>query len=125
MYTEDIPGRSNVGDTQGASRLAILDVETGEVKWVDHGQKKRPPPPTAARAPRAPGPTPQERDIQLSAPLWSEDGTKAVILARSADNKDRWIFALDPATGKTRILVNIHDDAWVGGPQAPPTPSAG
>ncbi len=40
VYTEDIPGRSNVGDNQGASRLAILNVETGEVKWVDHGQKK-------------------------------------------------------------------------------------
>jgi dipeptidyl aminopeptidase/acylaminoacyl peptidase len=105
VYTEDIPGRSNVGDSQGASRLAILNVETGEVKWVDHGQKK------------APTPAPPERDIQMSAPLWSEDGTKAVISARSADNKDRWLFALDPATGKTRTLVNIHDDAWVGGPQ--------
>ena len=51
VYTEDIPGRSNVGDSQGASRLAILNVETGEVKWVDHGQKK------------AAGP--QERDLQM------------------------------------------------------------
>ena len=40
VYTEDITGRSNVGDSQGTSRLAILNVETGEVKWVDHGQKK-------------------------------------------------------------------------------------
>ena len=103
VYTEDIPGRSNVGDSQGASRLAILNVETGEVKWVDHGQKK------------AAGP--QERDLQMSPPVWSEDGTKAVISARAADNKDRWLFALDPATGKTRTLVDIHDDAWVGGPQ--------
>jgi dipeptidyl aminopeptidase/acylaminoacyl peptidase len=95
-YTEDITGRSNVGDSQGTSRLAILNVETGEVKWVDHGQTKL---------------------VQMSAPVWSEDGTKAVIGARSADNKDRWILALDPATGKTRVLVNIHDDAWVGGPQ--------
>ncbi|MCX6626722.1 MAG: DPP IV N-terminal domain-containing protein, partial [Candidatus Solibacter sp.] len=37
VYTEDIPARSNVGDTQGTSRLAILSVETGEVKWLDHG----------------------------------------------------------------------------------------
>jgi dipeptidyl aminopeptidase/acylaminoacyl peptidase len=95
-YTEDIPGRSNVGDTQGTSRLAIVNAETGAVTWVDHGQK---------------------RDVQMSAPVWSEDGTKGVISARSADNKDRWLFALDPATGKTRVLVNIHDDAWVGGPQ--------
>jgi dipeptidyl aminopeptidase/acylaminoacyl peptidase len=96
VYTEDISGRPNVGDSQGTSRLAVLSVETGEVKWVDHGQK---------------------REVQMSTPVWSEDGTKAVMGARSVDNKDRWIFALDPATGKTRQLVNIHDDAWVGGPQ--------
>ena len=39
-------------------------------------------------------------------------------MARAADNKDRWILALDPATGKTRVLATDHDDAWVGGPGA-------
>jgi dipeptidyl aminopeptidase/acylaminoacyl peptidase len=97
-YTEDISGRSNVGDTQSTSRLAAIGVETGEVKWVDHGQQKR--------------------DVQLGLPVWSEDGTKAVTVGRAADNKDRWIFALDPATGKTRVLANQHDDAWVDGPGA-------
>ena len=58
----------------------------------------------------------REREVQLFQPLWSEDGTKAVILARSADNKDRWILALDPATAKTRVIANEHDEAWVGGP---------
>jgi dipeptidyl aminopeptidase/acylaminoacyl peptidase len=96
-YTEDIPGRSNVGDTQPASRLAIINVETGEVKWAEHGQK--------------------DRDVQLGPPIWSADGAKAVISARAADNKDRWILALDAATGKTRVLADIHDNAWVGGPQ--------
>lgn len=61
---------------------------------------------------------PRERDAQLFQPLWSEDGTKAVIAARSADNKDRWILALDPATGKTRVIANEHDDAWIDGPGA-------
>jgi dipeptidyl aminopeptidase/acylaminoacyl peptidase len=114
-YTEDISGRSNVGDTQGTSRLAILNVETGEVKWVDHGQKQAPLP--LPQVGVAHPPAPADRDIRMNAPVWSEDGTRVVIGARSADNKDRWIFALDPATGKTRTLVNIHDDAWVGGPQ--------
>ena len=97
-YTEDISGRSDVGDTQSTTRLAAIGVETGEVKWVDHGQQKR--------------------EVQLGLPVWSEDGTKAVIAGRAADNKDRWIFALDPATGKTRVLANQHDDAWVDGPGA-------
>ncbi len=95
-YTEDIPGRSNVGDNQGTLKLAVIHTETGEVKWVDPGQKK---------------------DIAIGLPLWSEDGTKAVISARSTDNKDRWIFALDPEAAKLRALVTLHDDAWVGGPQ--------
>jgi dipeptidyl aminopeptidase/acylaminoacyl peptidase len=125
-YTEDIPGRNNVGDTQSRIRLALIDVATGEVKWVDHGQKAAPPNPqtqkmetgreTGAQAARTP--TPQERDVQLFQPVWSEDGTKAVILARAADNKDRWVLALDSATGKTRVLATDHDDKWVGGPGA-------
>ncbi len=101
-YTEEIPGRTNVGDVQGRNRLAILSVETGDVKLVDHGQKAGV----------------QPRDVQLSEPVWSEDGTKAVLAGRSADNKDRWIFALDPATGATRVLDLEHDNAWVGGPAA-------
>jgi len=52
----------------------------------------------------------------LFQPVWSDDGTKAALLARSADNKDRWILALDTTTGKTRVLTSDHDDAWVGGP---------
>ncbi|HLK65196.1 MAG TPA: alpha/beta fold hydrolase [Bryobacteraceae bacterium] len=123
-YTEDIPGRSNVGDTQGRARLALIDVASGDVKWVDHGQRTTPPDASSQRmgteregaAPTVRTPTPQERDVQLGQPVWSEDGTKAVMMARAADNKDRWLLALDPATGKTRVLNTDHDNAWVGGP---------
>ena len=31
-YTEDITGRTNVGDAQNRQRVAILDVATGEVE---------------------------------------------------------------------------------------------
>jgi dipeptidyl aminopeptidase/acylaminoacyl peptidase len=122
-YVEDIPGRPNVGDSQATSRIAILNAETGDVTWVDHGQR-RAPAPAPARADAAQGappartPASQDRDVQLGMPVWSEDGAKAVIAARAADNKDRWILALDPATGKTRELVHDHDDAWIGGPAA-------
>jgi len=136
-YVEDIPGRSLVGDSQSRTRIALIDVATGDVKWVDHGQKPATkeaapdaaPPPAAlpgqeagqaqGQGPRR-APAPAERDVQLSQPIWSEDGTSAVLMGRAADNKDRWIFALDPATGKTRVLFSDHDDAWIntfgGGP---------
>ena len=123
-YTEDIPGRSNVGDAQSRTRLAIIDVATGDVKYADHGQKLTPPNGTDQKtetgregaAPPVRTPTAQDRDVQLGQPIWSEDGTKAVLLARAADNKDRWLLALDVATGKTRVLASDHDKAWVGGP---------
>ncbi len=139
-YTEDIPARTKVGDVQGTGRVAILNVETGEQKWVDHGQRMTTPPPvqrtetpptttTEPQPERAAGQTPptgrgqgsgqqqpRDRDVQLSQPQWSDDGKNAVLQGRSADNKDRWIMHLDPATGKTKILATIHDGAWVGGP---------
>ncbi len=99
-YTEDIAGHSNVGEPQSKQSAAILDVATGEVKWIDAGLGTR--------------------EVQLQAPVWNEAGTKAFLIARATDNKDRWILALDAATGKTRTLFTEHDDAWLmgGGPFA-------
>jgi dipeptidyl aminopeptidase/acylaminoacyl peptidase len=142
-FTEDIPGRTKVGDTQGRTRLVIVNTETGETKNVDHGQKQ-PAAPVSQRtemnateqAQRERGETqtdaekqargqgerspqqPRDRDVQLSQVQWSEDGKTAVLMARSADNKDRWVMLLDAATGKTKVLATIHDDAWVDGPGA-------
>jgi dipeptidyl aminopeptidase/acylaminoacyl peptidase len=46
-------------------------------------------------------------------PTISDDGKYVVAAARSATNKDRWFVALDPETGKTRVIDALHDDAWV------------
>ncbi|MFY9557214.1 MAG: prolyl oligopeptidase family serine peptidase [Blastocatellia bacterium] len=139
-YTEDIGTRSKVGDTQNRSRVAIVAVDTGEVKWVDHGQKQPLAAGTESRTERTAtdqrdvegreqqgsvrgqgerrSNEPRERDAQVTQPIWSEDGTKAVLMARAADNKDRWVLALDPTTGKTRVIATEHDDAWIDGPGA-------
>ena len=129
-YTEDIPARSKVGDAQNRIRLGVFDVATGDVKWVDHGQR-------LAESPRAVAESgegqrggergggerasePRERDVRLSTPTWSEDGKHAVVQARAADNKDRWILLIDPVTAKTRVLDHLHDDAWINGPGTQP-----
>jgi dipeptidyl aminopeptidase/acylaminoacyl peptidase len=126
-YTEDISSRNKVGDEQSRMRLAIISVETGDVNWVDHGQKQPQPNQRQAQpqesqeqASEAQSPPrraqERERDVQILNPQWSEDGKNAVAFARSADNKDRWALLIDPATGKTKVLDHQHDDAWVGGP---------
>jgi dipeptidyl aminopeptidase/acylaminoacyl peptidase len=165
-YTQDIPGRTKVGDAQGRTRMSVISVETGEARNVEHGQRAEAAPVVSTRteqnateqAERESGaaqtqqsqtqqqtqgrtetqqtqqqgqqqpprtPTAQattqaarERDVQLFQLQWSEDGKHAAMLARSADNKDRWVLELDPATGKTKTLVALHDDAWANGPGA-------
>jgi dipeptidyl aminopeptidase/acylaminoacyl peptidase len=136
-YTEDITGRTKVGDTQGRTRLMIIDVETGETKNVDHGQRLAPPTQRTetnateqpqrergdseqaqgrGQAERPPRPQQRDRDVQLSQLQWAEDGQNAVLMGRSVDNKDRWVMLLDAATGKTKVLATVHDDAWIDGP---------
>lgn len=104
-YTEDIGSRNKVGDLQARVRVALVGVRDGEVKWVDHGQK----------LPAEGDKKPADRDVILGRIEWSEDGTRAVLLARAADNKDRWLLALDVATGQTRVIASDHDDAWING----------
>jgi dipeptidyl aminopeptidase/acylaminoacyl peptidase len=180
-YTEEIQGRTKVGDAQGRTRLALVSVATGEVKWIETGlrlevaprvqtrteqnttesaerergvenqtqqsqqtgqqsqqtgqqtvgqtqqqqtaaQSQQPTPQTPPRTQQAQQQTEataaaaRDRDVQLFQLQWSEDGTRAALLARAADNKDRWVMSLDPSTAKTRVLARVHDDAWVGGP---------
>ena len=127
-YTEDIPGRAKAGDAQGRSRLMIIDVESGETKNIDHGQRQvtsqttEQPQRDTAESTTEPLPArdrdgqPRDRDVQLFPPQWSDDGRNAVLLARSADNKDRWLLLLDATTGKTKVLSSLHDDAWIDGP---------
>ncbi|HKV41342.1 MAG TPA: prolyl oligopeptidase family serine peptidase, partial [Blastocatellia bacterium] len=139
-YTEDIPGRTKAGDVQPGSRLAVIDVKSGDVKWVDQNlqlpgieapssnnggtkpatedreQKQGQPETTPEKASGAKAGKPSRR-VRFFEPAFSEDGKLAVI-ARSSDNKDRWILAVDPATAKSRILASDHDDAWIDGPGA-------
>ncbi len=104
-YTDTIPSREKVGDAIPATRIAILNAASGEMKWFEHGLK--------------PAETSKEREVSLRAPVWSEDGKRAFVYIRSTDNKDAWIMAFDPATAKGRMIVSMHDDAWLRGFDTP------
>jgi dipeptidyl aminopeptidase/acylaminoacyl peptidase len=94
-YAEMIPTRTNVGDPQSQTRLAIIDLQEKKAVWAE---------------PLAP-----KRDMSWSMPELSDDGAFAVAGVRSADNKDRWLVVVDPATGKSRVIDHLHDEAWVRG----------
>jgi dipeptidyl aminopeptidase/acylaminoacyl peptidase len=103
-YTENINARGFVGDAQEKRRLALLDLKTGKSVFAD------------AQFAGA------DRELRWGMPVVSPDGSHAVASARSADNKDRWLVAVDPQTAETRVLDHAHDEAWVregaqGGPR--------
>ncbi|HUQ94883.1 MAG TPA: alpha/beta fold hydrolase [Bryobacteraceae bacterium] len=104
-YTADISSRTKVGDAQSRARICFLDATTGEAKWLKHGIKE-----TANDGKQ------QDREIHITRALWNRDGSRLVMMGRSADNKDEWIFAVDPKTAEARTLAAMHDDAWMESP---------
>ena len=123
-YTEEINARAKVGDTQDRRQLAILNLKTGEAVWaglegiVDPVQIPKPrtsddeAAASAKEDPKPAAPSPK-RPVRWGQLLLSPDNSKAVISVRSHDNNDRWLLLIDPATGRTRVLDHLHDDAWV------------
>jgi dipeptidyl aminopeptidase/acylaminoacyl peptidase len=116
-FPEDLTGRARVGDSLGQRHLVVINVETGEVKQVDHGDTGTP----AAEMEDGGGCGGGGGGGGAGggfgqAVSYSPDGSKVIFSARSQDNKSCWIFALDPATAKARVLASEHDAAWIGGP---------
>jgi dipeptidyl aminopeptidase/acylaminoacyl peptidase len=103
-YTEDIPARTFVGDAQEKRLLAVMNLETGKTQWADAG--------FAGTVTLKPDTT-SAREVRWDMPEMSEDGALVVADVRASDNKDRWLAAVDPESGKTRVLDALHDAAWV------------
>ena len=104
-YTEEIPARTLVGDAQDTRSLAVLDLATGKSVTVDS-------PVTGVKD------TKETKETKPAAVRWgmavlSADGALAVAHVRAANNKDRWLVAVDPDSGAIRVLDTLHDDAWV------------
>ncbi len=120
-YTEDLTTRVKVGDAQDRRRLAILNLQTGTTVWADGAFAGSIAPKTApadaGRAEPTTEPAParksEPRETRWSLPVWSPDGALVVTGVRSEDFKDRWIVAVEPQTGKTRVIDHLHDEAWI------------
>ncbi len=96
-YTRQAPRkRTNVGDEQLSRKTGIMDLMTGDVTWVDHGLG--------------------EREVNLQFRGWSEDSDRLLLVGLSDDAQDRWLLVVDGASGESRIVDHLHDEAWIGGP---------
>jgi acetyl esterase/lipase len=98
-YTEEIRGRSKVGDDQGGGRIAFVPLTGGDVKWL-------------RMIPSDTGRVPQPAQAQVSG--WSPNGDAALITATSRDFKARYIHRVD-ASGTLKTIDVLRDSAWVLG----------
>ncbi|MFD2512922.1 prolyl oligopeptidase family serine peptidase [Pontibacter locisalis] len=127
-YTEDINTRTKVGDAQNTYEFFVYDTKRDTVFAVlmndVEGINDKPAyllskeAEASAGKGAADGKTKkaEARPTVIYGPFWSENGKHAVVVARSQDNKDRWILKLDPATGKLTLLDRQRDEAWINGP---------
>ena len=114
-FTEDIPGRTKVGEPLPTSDFYVYNVALDSVMQVKVDEIP------GIMSQKAPGDTvrakPKPRPVSFSAPYWSDDGKHAFVQLFSQDNKDRWIVMLDVEKAKfTTVVERQHDDAWLGGP---------
>lgn len=116
-YTEDLNSRPKVGTSAGKVEIGIYDLQRDTIYYVNTTTL-----PGIKDAPDYRADYPERtweiknRELSLTGPTFSPDGTKAVIQARAIDNKDRWIASIDLTTGALIPLDRQRDEAWIGGP---------
>ena len=116
-YTEDLNSRPKVGTAAGKVEIGIYDLQRDTVYYVNIATL-----PGIKDAPDYRVDYPERtwevknRELSLTGPTFSPDGTKAFIQARAVDNKDRWIASIDLSTGALITLDRQRDEAWIGGP---------
>lgn len=110
-YVENLNGRPKVGTPRSSMNVGIYDIANDTTYLVQTDDL-----PDVDQVPDFVDDKERKRGLYVHAPIWSPNGSKALVIVRSKDNKDRWITQLDIATGKLKTLDHQHDDAWIAGP---------
>jgi dipeptidyl aminopeptidase/acylaminoacyl peptidase len=127
-YTEDIPARTFVGDAQDKRTVSVMNIQTGKTVSAELSAINT----TVSAAPGrtkdtavsavldgttdtkgTKDPKETKRELRWGMPQVSDDGAIAIAHVRADDNKDRWLVAVDPESGRTRVVDALHDNAWV------------
>jgi len=95
-YTEELRGRTKVGDIQPRGRIAVIALPSMNITWLK--------------------PFPADTTTGFYDLLgWNDAGTRAAFSAFSGDHKNRYLEVVDPSA-RTTVLEAVHDSAWTGGP---------
>jgi dipeptidyl aminopeptidase/acylaminoacyl peptidase len=95
-YTEELRGRTKVGDAEQKGRIGLITIPAGTATWLK--------------------PFPADTTTGFVEPLgWNDAGTRSLVYAFSGDHKWRLLETVAP-TGKIETIEAEHDSAWVGGP---------
>ncbi|ADR21862.1 peptidase S9 [Marivirga tractuosa] len=117
-YTKDLNARSKVGGEQAHMELGVFNLKTRESKIVniDEVEGLKQIPEFWSDYPERKEEDFESRKMIFQSPLFSDDGNFVVIDARATDNKDRWLFLLNPETAKLDLVDRQRDEAWIAGP---------
>lgn len=96
-YTEPRPTRTKVGDVEGTTRAALVDLETSRLTWVQ------------------PDSTQASRRVSMNVAGWAPSADRALLIGVPADFKERWIYSVGP-DARPVVVDALRDTAWVGGP---------
>lgn len=97
-YTEDIPGRSKVGDPESTDKLAVLTIATGTLRWVR--------------------PVPDDSTDQYGSIAdrgWNDAGS-AFLMVTDTKGYNRRVYSVIDTAGVVSVRQTVTDSAWVGGP---------
>lgn len=107
-YTEEIASRPKVGDLQTRTRVGVLTVASGAVRWF----------------------RPISSDTggvyaRLALAGWNDRGTSGLVFAWNRAFTERHLVRVDADSARVTPLDLQRDSAWVGGPCAAPCDGVG
>lgn len=120
-FTEEINGRTNVGENQPTTELYIFDrekdtviaVKTDSLPGIHDVPDYLKDYPVLLAAKKKDS---TARAVNIYNIYWQPNGDFALVDIYSQDNKDRWLMLLNAATGKLTSIDRQRDEAWIGGP---------
>lgn len=120
-FTEDINGRTKVGELPSGSKGYLYDRKKDSVLTFDLNAL-----PGILDIPSYYDDYPEEkarleakkepRKVNVNGITWNPSGNKAIVTFMALDHKDRWLMLFDAAKGGLSLLDRQHDDAWIAGP---------